>query len=144
MPRRLRTSKARALSTNDRCALTVGGFVADDEDRSRELWVQFRDELVRSCRAGRRPWAWWRWDVGERHVCIDPRSLSADREVTYTSWVPDCQEVWLAERGLLEPDEVAAFVEQLGWERGGFAAFARRVLDAHARGTGNGAGRAAS
>lgn len=134
MPQRRRVSKVRQLSHRDRCGLTVGGFVEGDEERGRLLWEQFRGELVGSCRAGRRPWAWWRWDVGVLHECRDYLDLAGDGPSrTRLSWVPDDQELWLAERGLLEEDEIAVFVDRLGWEKGPWPAFARRVLDAHER-----------
>ena len=71
MPRRRRTPKKRnqELTRAQEWELLLGrkGESAfEDEDATREAWLQHRDELLANCVADHRPNAWWRFESPEK------------------------------------------------------------------------------
>ena len=97
MPIRKRKDKRRqGLSMMEQAELMIGpsprgGIFSDDGARQR-AWQQYRDELMAKSRAGRRPWAWWRFEQE-----TEP---------------PRRERALLEAHGLLRPDELGELTEQ--------------------------------
>jgi hypothetical protein len=65
----LQRTGRRRLNHEQELSLSYGdlpgrpGFASDEERR--ESWFYHRDRLLQHCTCGRRPMAWWRYEVGD-------------------------------------------------------------------------------
>jgi hypothetical protein len=83
VPLRKRTIKRRAAITGEEMlALVIGPRITytDEpiewtrkraEDALREPWMFHAAELLEACQPGSRPWAYWRFDLGEENPPAD-------------------------------------------------------------------------
>ncbi len=114
MPYRVRTDKRAGLTPRQVDALAIGIYDFDIEfgsvDAARRAWEEHQADL-RDLHAGRRPEAWWRFTPGVPEHLRDWTAVGG--------WVDDQEAFqrdrlrWLAEEGLLLPDEAPAVLEEL-------------------------------